>query len=334
MIISRTPFRLSFFGGGTDYPEWFETNPGAVLATTFDKYGYIFCQPTSSFVDYKYRISYRLTEIVNDRRDIQHPAVRAALGQLGIEFGVELDYHGDLLARSGIGSSSAFCVGLLDVFYHLIGQPKSKAHIAREAINLERNVLREVVGVQDQYSCAIGGINFLEFNSNNTVSITPIVLDDSKIDEIQNRIVLVYSGLQRDSSQVSQTLLEDMSQNEKRFVSNYEMAVRAKAILETGQDLDEFGDMLRVAWDLKAKMNRNSVTGELDEIYQVALSRGALGGKVLGAGGGGFMMFWIPADTRERFISEMSQFTIIPISLETEGTKILYSDAPVTRTPI
>ncbi|HUY86719.1 MAG TPA: hypothetical protein VMU77_06360, partial [Acidimicrobiales bacterium] len=217
MIISRTPYRVSFFGGGTDYPEWFESNGGAVVASAINKYAYIICQRTPRFVDYRYRISYRNTEIVSNIDEIQHPAVREAIRLLGIPYGIELNHHGDLLARSGVGSSSAFAVGLLNVLHHLGARRMSPAGLAREAIELEHDILHETVGCQDQFTCALGGLNYLEFGPQRSVSVRPITPGPEVLDEIDERMVIVYSGEQRISSVVAEPLIGNVKSQEKLF---------------------------------------------------------------------------------------------------------------------
>jgi len=326
VIISRTPFRVSFFGGGTDFPEWFENNGGAVLSTTINHYCYLTCRKLPHFFDHKHRIVYSKTETVSSIDDIQHPAVREALRHLQIPFGVEIHHAGDLPASSGIGSSSAFAVGLLMVLRHLIHSPLTRMELAREAILLERELLQESVGLQDQIACAFGGVNYIEFNRDSSIDVIKLLLTDTMQEEIAERMILVYSGQSRLSGSISEAFVDGIASNKRSLGALQELAPRGRAIFEQKKDLDEIGDLLDQAFHIKAKVNPLSVTSEIAGLYQFGRSKGALGGKVLGAGGGGFMMFWVKAGDRERFVASLSGRVVVPARIEHEGSVILFTD--------
>ena len=331
MIISRTPYRISFFGGGTDYPEWYEAHGGAVLASSINKYAYILCERTPQYLEYRYRISYRLTEIVDDVDAIEHPAVREALNTVGVPFGIQLHHHGDLPARTGVGSSSAFAVGILNALHQIVGRKLSRAELARAAIELERETLQERVGCQDQFTCALGGLNFIEFGPGHAIAIRPVVPATRVVDEIDQRIVLVYSGEQRDSSDISKPLFEALESKARLLEATHAMALRARAIFEDGTDLDEIGEMLEQSWHIKIGLNDRALTPALKDLHDRGLASGALGAKILGAGGGGFLMFWLARDQRGRFLRAMDNCAVVPVALETDGTTILFADHAVTQ---
>lgn len=328
MIISRTPYRVSFFGGGTDFPEWFDCNGGAVLSTSIDRYCYLTCRQLPRFFEHKHRIVYSKTETVSSVDEIEHPAVREALRDLDIDFGVEVHHHGDLPASSGIGSSSAFAVGLLNALHRLLGESVTQLDLAQAAVRLERDLLQETVGLQDQFACAVGGVNFIEFHRG-AVDVHPVDLTDEAQDEIADRMVLVYSGQRRLSADISKALVANFAVSERPLAALHEMALRGRAILEEKRDLDEFGEMLDECWYLKAQANPSSVTPQLESLYECGRNNGALGGKVLGAGGGGFMMFWTKLGDRERFLRAMADCVAVPARPEHGGSMILFAEDAV-----
>lgn len=331
MIISRTPYRVSFFGGGTDFPEWFSANGGAVLSTSIDRYCYLTCRELPRFFDHKHRIVYSMTETVSSVEEIRHPAVREALRYMGITVGMEIHHDGDLPASSGIGSSSAFAVGILNALRALTDVPVSPIELAHEAVKLERELLREAVGLQDQFACALGGMNYMEFGPGETVKVQPLLLSAPLEDEISERMVLVYSGKSRSSHKITETLVAGLGFHDQRLCELREMASRGREVLEQGGDLDEFGEMLKRAFRIKGEMSPHSVPWDIEALYDRGMSRGALGGKVLGAGGGGFIMFWLKRGDRERFLEEMRDHLIVPAHVDHSGSVILFDAAAASR---
>lgn len=329
MIITRTPYRVSFFGGGTDFPEWFTRNGGAVVSTSINRYCYITLRELPRFFDHKHRIVYSRIDTVSTIDEIRHPAVREALRDLGIPFGVEIHHDGDLPAWSGIGSSSAFAVGVLKGLRCLIDAPLSTIELAHEAVRLERDILNETVGMQDQFACAVGGMNFIEFGPGMSVRIQPLWLSQAMEEEIADRMVLIYSGQGRMSHALSSSLVAGLGSNERCLTALHEMALRGRKILEDEGDLDELGEMLDHSFRIKAHMSPNAMTNEIEELYERGRSKGALGGKVLGAGGGGFVMFWLRSGDRDRFLSEMSDCLVIPARPEHSGSVVLFAESLV-----
>ena len=324
MIISRTPYRVSFFGGGTDFPEWFSANGGAVLSTSIDRYCYLTCRELPRFFDHTHRIVYSMTETVSSIDEVRHPAVREALRYMDISFGMEIHHDGDLPASSGIGSSSAFAVGILNALRALVDAPISRIDLAREAVKLERELLGEAVGLQDQFACALGGINYIEFGPGEKVTVQPLLLSAALEDEISERMVLVYSGKSRSSHKITETMVADLGSHDGRLCELREMASRGREILDQGGDLDEFGQMLERAFRIKREMSRGAVPWDIEALYERGMSRGAIGGKVLGAGGGGFIMFWLKRGDRERFLKEMSDHLVVPARVDHSGSVILF----------
>jgi len=333
MIITRTPFRISLFGGGTDHPIWFEKFGGRVVSLTIDKYCYISTRVLPPFFEHKYRVAYSQVETVRRVEDIQHPVVREAIRKYAPELRLEIHHDGDLPARSGIGSSSAFAVGMIHSLLALKGKGLSESELAKEAINLEREILKENVGWQDQIACAVGGINEIEFGPDNKWSLSPLRIDSRYLREFQSRMILVFSGVQRSSSDVSVGLLKDLDKKAVQMTKLMNLSRECRKILESEGDLDTIGEMLNDAWRLKKEVNPISSSIELDNLYERAMTAGALGGKVLGAGGGGFMLFWVKKEGRESFLRNMGQIVEIPFSVCFQGSKVIYEDSSQMEMP-
>lgn len=324
MIISRTPFRVSFFGGGTDYPAWYREHGGAVLATTIDKYCYISVRRLPPFFDHRFRIVYSIVENVKEIRDINHPAVRAVLEQLNVEEGVEIHHDGDLPARSGLGSSSAFTVGLLSAMHALAGRYTSKDALANEAIHVEQSLLREPVGVQDQISAAFGGFNHISFRRDGAYEVRPIIMPRDRLDALQDHLLLVFTGISRTSADVAQTVVHNLNNRAAEMGELQQMVEEAIGILASPTaDLAEFGRLLDRGWTLKRTLSDRVSNDVVDDLYETARRAGALGGKLLGAGGGGFMLLFVRPEDRGRVRQALAQLIDVPFRFDASGCRIV-----------
>jgi len=322
MIITRTPFRMSFFGGGTDMEEYFKKNNGAVLSTTIDKYCYVNVRHLPPFFDYKTEIAYSKTERVQDINEIEHPAVRNAMKELDMHQ-IRLTYEADLPARSGLGTSSSFAVGMLNAFYALKGKYVSKKRLADEAINLERELCNESGGWQDQIAASFGGLNRINF-SNNGYEVLPIIISPERKEKLNKNLFMFFTGFTRFSSDIQKINNENKNGKEKKeetLKKMYELVDEAEKILtDKNRDLDDFGRLLDYSWKLKKQTGKAVSTSNIDALYERGIKAGALGGKLLGAGGGGFLVFYAQPENHERLKQEL----YIPFEFENEGTKVLY----------
>jgi len=324
MIITRTPYRISLFGGGTDYPEWYLNNEGSVVSFAIDKHSYISLRELPPFFDHRYRVAYSKVEVTNKIDEIVHPAVRAGFTKYASDLNLELHHHGDLPARSGIGSSSAFAVGLIKALSSLNNSDLSKVELANMAIELEQNDLNEIVGSQDQIACAFGGLNLIKFGIGNNWSVNKIKISNNYKTEIESRIILLYSGINRLSSDVSRTLVENLDSKSNLLQATHGLAMDAYEIIKHEKDLRLIGPMLIESWKIKSEINSASVTPNLEEFFAKGLKNGAEGGKILGAGGGGFFLFWIDPELRKRFIEKMDPALVVPIKIaELGSTRII-----------
>jgi D-glycero-alpha-D-manno-heptose-7-phosphate kinase len=324
MIISRTPFRLSFFGGGTDYPTWFRERGGAVLATTIDKYCYISVRHLPPFFAHRYRIVYSSVENVREIDEIQHPAVKAVLGWHKVDRGLEIHHDGDLPARSGLGSSSSFTVGLINALKALDGRLTTKQQLARDAIHIEQCVIREPVGSQDQISAAYGGFNRIDFLPDGSFAVAPIILPPGRTAELQAQLLMFFTGISRYSADVAQSKVENLPQRTAQLVRMREMVDEAIAILTSGATpIEEFGRLLHETWILKRTLSSQVTTAHIDDVYDTAVRAGALGGKVLGAGGGGFVVFFVPPDRQAAVRTALEGLIHVPFKFESEGSRIV-----------
>ena len=326
MIISRTPFRVSFFGGGTDYPGWYKENKGAVLATTIDKYCYITCRYLPPFFDHKSRIIYSKMEHVgkNDTIDtIDHPAVREILRFLNIHEGIEIHHDGDLPARTGLGSSSSFTVGLLNSLYALKGIMSTKERLAREAIHIEQEMIKENVGCQDQALAAHGGFNYIEFGGQNHLHVRQVTILPETIDRLQNHLMMFFTGFSRTASTIAAHQVNNIPNKKKELNTMYEMA-RASVDILNSNDLVRFGKMLDEAWKLKRNLSDKVTTPYIDELYEAAIGAGALGGKLLGAGGGGFILFFVEPHNKAKVRERLKNLLEVPFKFENLGSQIIF----------
>ena len=325
MVISKTPFRVSFFGGGTDYPVWYKKNGGQVLSTTIDKYCYITLRYLPPFFPYKHRIVYSKTETVNDINEILHPAVRAILNFLKIDKGLEIHHDGDLPSRTGMGSSSAFTVGLLNSLYALKGIMASKDRLAKEAIFIERDILKESVGSQDQVAVAYGGFNKITFAGNDEIKVKPITLTEARIKELESHLVLYFTGFSRYASKVAKAQIKKTPDRKRELTLMYQMVDEAINILNNkNRSISEFGKLLNETWQLKKSLTNKISTPEIDNIYQRALEVGAVGGKLLGAGGGGFMLLFVPPEKQKKLREEFKNLLEVKFNFEKGGSQIIY----------
>ncbi|CCQ89787.1 putative Galactokinase [Nitrospina gracilis 3/211] len=323
MIITRTPFRISFFGGGTDYPAWYEENSGSVLATTINKYCYISCRYLPPFFEHKHRIVYSKVETVQRNEEIQHPVVRAALEYMNIEEGLEIHHDGDLPSRTGLGSSSSFTVGMLNTLYALRGEMASKCRLASEAIHMERDILKESVGSQDQVLAALGGFKKIDFHPDHTISETPVILAPEKQKELESHIMMFYTGISRIASQVAEKKIQSIPRKGKELRIMHQMVGEAMDLLTNGSCLTEFGKLLHESWKLKRSLADGVTTPLVNEIYDTAMSAGALGGKLLGAGGGGFVMIFARPEDQPCIRERLEKLLCIPVSFETHGSQVI-----------
>ncbi len=326
MVICRTPYRISFFGGGTDYPSWYRLNGGAVLATSIDKYCYLTVRYLPPFFDHRYRIVYSRTELCKEISEIEHPAVRSIIGHLNFDRGLEIHHDGDLPSRSGVGSSSSFVVGLLNALYALRGQLRSKRELTMESIHIEQESMKESVGSQDQTMAAYGGLNMVRFLTTGEISVVPLPIPIPRMQELNRHFLLFFTGQQRTSSDLASSYAPTLASKEeqmRRYMSMVEEAVR---IVQSPDSLDGFGHLLDEAWQIKRKLSSLISNESIDGIYSAAKSAGALGGKIIGAGGGGFILFFVPPAAQQSVRSALRGLLEIPFKFESHGSQIIFID--------
>lgn len=323
MIISRTPFRVSFFGGGTDYPAWYQEHKGAVLATTIDKYCYITCRYLPPFFEHKSRIIYSVTEHVQNVEDIDHPSVREVLKFLNIHEGIEIHHDGDLPARTGLGSSSSFTVGLLNGLYALKGMMTTKEQLAREAVHIEQDLIKENVGCQDQTLAAYGGFNYIEFGGPNHLQVRTVTVGPERLKELQSHLMMFFTGFSRTASEIAAHQIKNTPNKTNELNKIFGLTTQALAVLKGG-DILEFGHLLHEAWQLKRGLSEKISTPHIDEIYQAARDAGAQGGKLLGAGGGGFVLIFAAPKIQSKVRARLKNLLEIPFKFETLGSQIIF----------
>ncbi len=323
MIISRTPYRISFFGGGTDYPTWFRRHGGAVLATSIDKYCYLNCRWLPPFFEHRTRVIYSRIESCQENGQIQHPAVREVVRYLGIEQGLEIHCSGDLPARSGIGSSSTFTVGLLHALYALLGQHVDKQRLAREAIFVEQELLHETVGCQDQVMAAYGGLRHVVFSPNGEIVAQAVDVSAERIQALNDHLLLFFTGINRAASEVAQSYVCRMEDKHRQLRIMGQMVQQALEILRGDGDLDPFGHLMHEAWLLKRSLSTRVSNPEIDRLYQRARDAGAFGGKITGAGGGGFLLLFAPPERHEQIRQELADRVYVPFRFEKSGSHLL-----------
>lgn len=326
MIISRTPFRISFFGGGTDYPAWYREHGGAVLATTIDKYCYITCRYLPPFFEHRIRVVYSRIENCHSVEEISHPAVREILRYLDFNRGLEIHHDGDLPARSGMGSSSSFTVGLLHALYALKGSMRTKQQLAAESIHVEQELLKELVGSQDQVLAAYGGFNHIAFMTNGEISIRPVTMPPARLAKLNSHLMLFFTGIERTSSEVAESYAHNINGKKRELQTMKDLVDEAIAILNSGRDIAAFGKLLHEAWLAKRSLSARVSNSHVDQIYNSAVKAGALGGKLLGAGGGGFMLFFVPPAKQKKVRKQLSTLIQVPFKFESSGSQIIFFD--------
>jgi D-glycero-alpha-D-manno-heptose-7-phosphate kinase len=324
MIITRTPFRISFFGGGTDFPAWYKRNGGAVLSATIDKYCYITCRLLPPFFEHKHRIVYSRSELSNNIGEILHPSVRETFRFMNVQEGLEVHHDGDLPARSGLGSSSAFTVGLLHALYGLKGQLASKRRLYLDAIYIEQEMIKENVGSQDQVAVAFGGLNKITFLGDHEIDISPVVLSKSRTQEFEEHLMLFFTGFSRYASDIEAGKMKVLDKKANELSAMGRMVDDAISILGDNGSLLDFGRLLHETWCLKKTLSPEVSTNAIDEIYETALRNGAVGGKLLGAGGGGFMLFVVPPEGRAGLRQALGSLLHVPFRFERSGSQIIY----------
>jgi D-glycero-alpha-D-manno-heptose-7-phosphate kinase len=324
MIISRTPFRISFFGGGTDYPAWYEEHGGAVLATAINKYCYITCRYLPPFFEHDNRVVWSKIENVKTFDEIQHPAARAVLKYLKIKNGVEIHHDADLPARTGLGSSSAFTVGLLNCLFALKGKMISNEKLALEAINVEQNILKENVGSQDQISAAYGGFNVIEFKSKNNFLVDPVVVSSSRLKHLERHLMFFFTGISRTASEIAKEQVKKIPERKNELKTLHQMVFEAMDILNSRTDIIEFGKLLHEGWMLKRELSDKISNDFIDDIYNAARDAGAIGGKISGAGGGGFMLLFAKPENQTKIKEALKNLLYVPIKFESFGSQIIF----------
>ena len=323
MIITRTPFRMSFFGGGTDMPAFFNEHGGAVISTTFDKFCYVNVRHMPPFHPYISELVHNRFERVNNIEDIEHPLIRECMKLHDIHE-IRLTYEGDLPARTGLGTSSTFAVGMLNAFCALKGKMMSHRQLAEEAIRVERDILKENGGWQDQVAAAYGGLNRIDFKDNN-FSVHPIIISSERKKELDENLLLFYTGVQRFSSEIQADTFGKPVDKTQQLLDMLALVDEAEKVL-TNKDvsLNEFGKLLDTTWKLKRGTGSKISNGSIDELYDVAIKAGALGGKLLGAGGGGFLLFYCEKEKQEHLKKALDKLMIVPFNFENDGAQVLY----------
>ncbi|MBQ8014008.1 MAG: GHMP kinase [Treponema sp.] len=326
MIITRTPFRMSFFGGGTDFSGFYNEHGGAVLSTTFDKYCYVTVRHLPRFFDYKTHLTYSKEEKVNSYAEINHPAIRNAMEWLDMHE-IRLVYDSDLPARTGLGTSSSFAVGMLEAFYALKGKYADKRKLADDAIHLERVLCAEAGGIQDQIAASFGGLNRINFSADG-YAVNPVIISPERKKALNDNLMLFFTGISRFSSEVQKNTEKSMKDKTQELLKMYKLVDDAEQILvNKDADLDDFGRLLDYTWQLKRGISSGISSDSIDEQYNAAMKAGALGGKLLGAGGGGFLLFYVPKEKQDAVRAALKNQLHVPFQFENEGTKIVMYQA-------
>jgi D-glycero-alpha-D-manno-heptose-7-phosphate kinase len=324
MIITRTPYRISFFGGGTDYPAWYLRHGGAVLSTTIDKYCHISCRHLPPFFEHRHRIVYSVIETVQQVEEIKHPAVRAILTQARPAEGLEIHHDGDLPARSGLGSSSSFTVGLLHALAALKGRYLSKEELARDALHVEQRLIGENVGSQDQVAAAFGGFNRVEFRRSGEFDVTPVVLNRKRLEHFQSHLMLCFTGLSRIASEVARSTIDNLEDRARELVTMRGMVEDALRILQDpDRPLADFGALMHEGWRLKRGLSDQVSTPAIDRFYETARDAGATGGKLLGAGGGGFMLLFVAPERQASVRAALKDLIHVPFGFDEGGSRVV-----------
>jgi D-glycero-alpha-D-manno-heptose-7-phosphate kinase len=329
MIICRTPFRISFFGGGTDYPGWYRSHGGTVLAATIDKYCYLTCRYLPPFFEHSIRIVYRKIETCMTLDEIGHPSVREALRFLRIDRGIELHHDGDLPARSGMGTSSAFTVGLLHALHALRGEMPTKRQLANESLYIEQEVLKETVGSQDQVMASYGGLRHVKFRPDGDISANPLILPSERTAELKAHLMLFYTGIARTAADVARSYVVGIESRGRQLRIMKELVDESIDVLASGMDIRAFGDLLHEAWQAKRSLSERVSNGEVDDLYERARAAGAIGGKLTGAGGGGFLLLFVPPEKQAAVTEALDGRLRVPFEFESAGSQIIFYEPGV-----
>ena len=325
MIITRTPYRISFFGGGTDYPGWFHDHGGAVLSTTIDKYCYISCRKLPPFFDHKHRIVYSIIENVLSNEEILHPSARAVFQWAGVDEGLEIHHDGDLPARSGIGSSSSFTVGLIQAIYALRSRLVSQEQLARDAIHVEQDLIGENVGSQDQIAAAYGGFNKITFYQDGHFAVNPVILSIERRQLLESHLMLCFTGVSRIADKVARSQIDNLPRRQSELKAMQAMVDDAISILSNERaDIREFGRLLDASWRYKRSLSDQVSTPHIDALYQTAFNHGAIGGKILGAGGGGFLLIFAEPERQSAIRQAFSELVHVDFKFEKSGSRTVF----------
>lgn len=330
MIISKTPYRISFFGGGSDYPEWYLKNGGEVISSSINKYIYISCRNLPPFFKHKHRIVYSKIEHVSDLKNINHQAVRESLilfeKYIKFNSGLEIHYDGDLPAKSGMGSSSAFVVGLLNLLNNFFLKKNiSKKNLTLKSLFLEQKILNEIVGSQDQTIASFGGFNSIKFLQSGDIKVAPIIKNSKVLKDLSSRLFLVFTGIKRTANFIAKTYVKKLDNTKKGSILEILEHVKLAKSFLRNENFDDFGLLLNETWEIKKALSSSVSSYKVNSIYNKGINNGAIGGKLLGAGGGGFFLFYVPKDNQRFFIKNMGKFAVIPVEFENYGSQIIFN---------
>ncbi|MDA1334977.1 MAG: kinase [bacterium] len=326
MLITRTPFRISFFGGGTDYPVWYKEHGGAVLSATIDKYCYITARYIPPFFDCNYRIRYVKLEETKTQKEIEHPSVRECLAHMAFSKGIEMQHNADVPGMSGLGSSSAFTVGFLNALYNLKGDEVGKRQLALDAIHVEQDRIKESVGSQDQTAAAYGGFNKIVFGGEQGISVTPVPVSRDRLLKLENNLMLFFTGYPRNASEIAKEQIKKTPERKVELAKMYSMVDQGYNILtDEKADLDEFGKLLHESWMIKRGLTSKITNDDINSMYSNARKAGALGGKLIGAGGGGFLLFYVPVEKQMAVKAVLSNLLHVPFKFENLGSQVIYN---------
>jgi D-glycero-alpha-D-manno-heptose-7-phosphate kinase len=325
MIISKTPYRISFFGGGTDYPSWFKENKGKILSTTIDKYIYLSLRDLGPYFSYKHRVIWSKVENVNNAKLIQHNVVREMLQYFKIKDGVEIHYQGDLPARSGMGSSSSFVVGLMNAFLIKKKIKLSKMNLAKKSILFEHKILNEIVGIQDQISASFGGLNRINIEKNGTFNVKKIKINE-KIKKLDKNLILLFTGIHRTANEIAGQYVSKLEKEKVIEMNEINFQVDEAEKLLLKNKYDDFGRLLNEGWKLKKSLSKVISNRNIDNLYEFSMNNGALGGKLLGAGGGGFMLLYMPHHKQKKFFKKIKKIINVPFNFSEKNSKIILND--------
>ena len=324
MIITRTPFRISFFGGGTDYPAWYREHGGSVLATTIDKYCYITCRKLPPFFEYKHRIVYSKIENAYSIDEINHPSVRSTFKWAQVSDGLEIHHDGDLPARSGLGSSSAFTVGLVNALCAMRGEMITQHALANNALHIEQDLIGENVGSQDQISAAFGGFNRIDFHRDGKFNVVPLIIPPHRLIELKSHLMLCFTGFSRIADAIAKSKIDNFMNRESELKYMHNMVDEAISILGSiNTPIEEFGKLLEQNWQYKRNLSSMVSTAQIDKIYETALTAGAVGGKILGAGGGGFMLLFAKPENHANIRKRLDKLVHVNFDFDTTGSKVV-----------